>query len=132
MVVTDDTSVELRFAQGVDSQTARAGDTLHLTLAENLDSGSTVIAPKGTRAVAVVVHASPAKADGTPGCIVIRVQSLNPHRKTIPLYRIAALEGSVATGPSNGRAMGQEAAIAAGTALITTLCAGTIQATPAL
>lgn len=138
LVLRLDTPVRLEFSSPVDSHTAQVGDKISLTLAEDLKSGDTVVAPKGTPATGRVLQVDHAGMAGMPGEIVFQVESLNLNGAAIPLRGSAALEGKPEVGKARGIAMipgvgmggllvhGQEAQIVAGTALTATMIAGTV------
>jgi hypothetical protein len=110
--------VPLAFAQPLDSDTAQLGEAIHFTVRNDLLSGNTVIIPKGTPATGTVVRVTRGQAGVEPGRVVFQVESLTLQGRTIPLHRVAALEGVMDPAP-------QEARIT-GTLVTATLPAGTV------
>ena len=123
LVVASEASIPLVFAQPLDSGTAKAGDPVSFTLAEDLKAGDTVVIPKGTLATGKVVRAVPVQPGAEPGRIGVEVDSLTLGGRTIPLHRVAVLEGRIDPAAQDSR-------IAAGTALTAVIPAGTTLPAP--
>jgi hypothetical protein len=90
------TQLNLVTGSEISSETVRAGDKAPLLLDEDLRSGDTLLAAKGTPVDAVFVFADPA-AGADAGELVFEVHSLNVQGKTIPLTGVEALEGQRGT-----------------------------------
>jgi hypothetical protein len=88
-----DTPVQLVFATAVSSKTAKAGDKIFLTLAEDLESDGVVVANKGTPALAVVTDVQKAHRLGAPGEVSFKLKSLRAGQIDIKLRGGAAKLG---------------------------------------
>jgi hypothetical protein len=77
----------------VTSRTAKVGDNILLTLAENLKSGSVVIAKQGTPATAVITEVDRAHGLGAPGEVSFRLKYLRVRGMKIKLHGGAAKLG---------------------------------------
>jgi hypothetical protein len=118
-VVASDTTIPLEFAQPLSSDTAKVGDPVRLTVAEDVRAGDTVAIPKGTPAVGSVVRVVPVRPGENPGHVAFKVDSLTVRGQTLPLHRVAALDG--AFDPA-----AQDARITVGTPVTATMPAGTV------
>jgi len=93
LLLAKDTLVPLLFAAAVSSRTAEVGDKIPMTLAEDLKIGDTLIAPKGSPAVAIVIQVDKTGAGGAPGGITFKADSLTAGGTVIKLHRSATREG---------------------------------------
>lgn len=64
-----------------------------MTLAEDLKIDDTLIAPKGSAAVAIVIQVDKTGAKGAPGGITFKADSLTAGSTVIKLHRSATREG---------------------------------------
>ncbi len=87
------TPVPLVFAAEVSSKTAKVGDRILLTLAQDMDSDGGVIAKQGTLAVAVITEVVKAHRLGAPGEVSFKLQSLRADGMNIKLRGGAARQG---------------------------------------
>jgi hypothetical protein len=117
-VLTSEAHIPLVFTQPLDSGTAKAGDPVAFTLAEDLKAGDAVVIPKGTQALGTVVRAVRVQPGVEAGRIGVEVDSLIVGGREIPLQRLAVLEGRI--DPT-----AQDARITAGTAVTAVMTAGT-------
>jgi hypothetical protein len=69
--------VQLVFGADVSSKTASVGDKVLLTLSDDLNAGSAVVAKKGSPAVATILQVDKTGAGGLPGEIEFEVDSLD-------------------------------------------------------
>ena len=118
-VVASDTAIPLEFAQPLSSATAKVGDPVALQVAEDVKVGDAVAIPKGTPAVGSVVRVAPVRRGEDPGHVAFEVDSLTVGGRTLPLHRVAALEGAF-------EPAAQDARIAVGTPVTATIPAGTV------
>jgi hypothetical protein len=137
-----DAPVPLLFAASVDSHTAQVGDKIGFTLAADLKAGDRIVAPKGSAAVGKVIQVDHRGLGGLPGEIVFEVDSLSLNGTEIPLRGSEALAGKAQINKARSIAFipfvgitavavhGQDARIAAGTALTATMPAGTVLPVP--
>jgi type II secretory pathway pseudopilin PulG len=93
LLLAKDTPVPLLFAAAVSSRTAEVGDKIPMTLAEDLKIGDTLIAPKGSPAVVIVIQVDKTGAGGAPGGITFKADSLTAGGTVIKLHRSATREG---------------------------------------
>lgn len=93
VVLQQDTPVPLIFETSLNSKTAQVGDTIRLSLAEDLISGGAVVAKKGTPAVATVVAVNHTGAGGAPGDITFEADSITVNGTVVKLYGTATREG---------------------------------------
>jgi hypothetical protein len=117
-VVASDTTIPLRFLEPLSSTTAKAGDPVSLQVTQDVMAGDTVAIPKGTLAAGSVVRVVPVHPGEDPGHVAFEVDSLRVGDQTLPLHRVAALEG--AFDPA-----AQDARIPVGTPVTATMPAGT-------
>jgi hypothetical protein len=131
--------IPLVFASSIDSRTARVGDSIALTLAEDLQIGNTLFASKGTPATGKVIQVDRSGVGDLPGEIQFQVDSLNVNNTKIPLHAVGALAGpyvarasTTAIGAVSTAGLsllfehGKDARIPAGTPLTATMAAGTL------
>jgi hypothetical protein len=85
--------VPLVFVSSVSSKTSAVGDTISLTLADDLKVGDVTLASKGATATAIVTAVDKTGAGGVPGVVTFEADSLNANGKEIPLRGGATLEG---------------------------------------
>jgi hypothetical protein len=85
--------VPLVFGGDVSSKTAQLGDQVLLTLADDLKAADTVVAKKGSRAVARIIQVDETGVGGLPGEIEFEVESLDVNGVTVKLHGSAAREG---------------------------------------
>ncbi|HKS80709.1 MAG TPA: chitobiase/beta-hexosaminidase C-terminal domain-containing protein [Candidatus Acidoferrales bacterium] len=97
VVLQQDTPVPLIFETSLNSKTAQVGDTIRLSLAEDLISGGAVVAKKGTPAVATVVAVNHTGAGGAPGDITFEADSMTVNGTVVKLYGTATREGQAKT-----------------------------------
>lgn len=76
LVLKDGTEVKLRFAQDLSSKTAAEGDSVDLTLDEDLKVDGVLVARAGTRALATVTNAKKAGMMGKGGELNIRLEHM--------------------------------------------------------
>ena len=139
LALRSDAQIPLVFASPVDSRTARVGDEIALTLAEDLKIGNRLFAPKGTPATGKVIQVDRSGVADAPGEIQFQVDSLNVNGAKIPLHGVDALAAPYGAKPSTlaiGAATtgglsllfvhGKDARIPAGAALKATIPAGTL------
>ncbi len=93
LLLAKDTPVPLLFAAAVSSRTAEVGDKIPMTLAEDLKIGDTLIASKGSPAVAIVIQVDKTGAGGAPGGITFKADSLTAGGTVIKLHGSATREG---------------------------------------
>lgn len=96
------TAVPLVFASGVSSKAAEIGDTISLTLTDDLKVGDVVVVKKGASAVAIVTEVDKTGMGGLPGEVAFQVNSLQAGNTTIKLTGGAAKEGQDKVGKSVG------------------------------
>ena len=92
-LLQQDTPVSLLFDDALTSKTAQVGDTIHLSVAEDVSSDGTVIVPKGTRAIATVVAINHTGPGGAPGDISFEADSMTVRGTLVKLYGCATREG---------------------------------------
>jgi Chitobiase/beta-hexosaminidase C-terminal domain len=93
LLLSRGTPVSLVFAADVSSKTAEVGDTISVTLAEDLKAGNVIVAKKGTPSVATVTAVDPRGRAGLPGEVFFQVDSLQAGSAVIKLHGGAAKEG---------------------------------------
>jgi hypothetical protein len=76
LVLKEGTEVKLRFAQDLSSKTAAEGDSVDLTLDEDLKVDGIVVARSGTKALATVTNAKKAGMMGKGGELNIRLEHM--------------------------------------------------------
>jgi hypothetical protein len=135
-------AIPLVFTAPVSSQTAQVGDVVSLQLAEDLNVGNVVLAPKGTPAIGKVIQVDHPAKGGLPGEIAFQVDSLTLNGAAIPLHATRTLAGKTAVRKAIGLAIipgvgmasllvhGQNALIASGAVVMATLSAGTVLPAP--
>jgi hypothetical protein len=87
------TPVPLVFAAEVSSKTAKVGDRIFLTLAQDLESNGVVVAKQGTSAVAVITEVVRAHRLGAPGEVAFKLESLRAGTSNIKLRGGAGKQG---------------------------------------
>jgi hypothetical protein len=85
--------VPLAFTTGTNSQIAKVGDQLTLTLTQDLKIGNTVVAPKGASATCTVVQVNRSGMGGAPGTLVVEPDILDTSFGPIPLGGSVTKEG---------------------------------------
>jgi type II secretory pathway pseudopilin PulG len=140
LLLAKDTPVPLLFAAAVSSRTAEVGDKIPMTLAEDLKIGDTLIASKGSPAVAIVIQVDKTGAGGAPGGITFKADSLTAGGTVIKLHRSATREGDASppnaavlipvVGPFTGFKHGKDADIKPGTRFTALVSADTPIAPP--
>jgi hypothetical protein len=93
IMLQQDTPVPLVFDSSLTSKTAQVGDTIKLSLAENVVVNGLVAVPKGTAAIGTVVAINHTGAGGAPGDISFEVDSMTVNGKLVKLYGSATREG---------------------------------------
>jgi hypothetical protein len=93
LLLAKDTPVQLLFAAEVSSRTAEVGDKTPMTLSEDMKIGDTLIAPKGSPAVAIVIQVDKTGAGGAPGGITFKADSLTAGSTVVKLHHSATKEG---------------------------------------
>jgi hypothetical protein len=92
-VLRQDTPVPVIFEASVTSKSAQVGDTIPMSLAEDLTSDGVVVAKKGTPAVATVVAVNHTGLGGAPGDITFEADSMTLNGTVVKLYGTATREG---------------------------------------
>ena len=139
LALRTDAQIPLVFTSSIDSRTAQVGDSIALTLAEDLKIGDTLLASKGTSATGKVIQVDHSGAGDAPGEIQFEVDSLNVNGTKIPLHAVDALAGkyvarasTTAFGAATTAGLsllfehGKDARIPAGAPLTATMAAGTV------
>jgi hypothetical protein len=142
LALRTDAQIPLVFASSIDSRTAHVGDSIALTLAEDLKIGNTLFASKGTPATGKVIQVDRSGVGDLPGEIQFQVDSLNINGAKIPLHAVGALAGpyvarssTTAIGAVSTAGLsllfehGKDARIPAGAPLTATMAAGTLLST---
>jgi len=75
-LLRDGTDVPLKFAAEISSKSAHEGDPVEFLLDDDLKVGETVVAAKGSHAVATVSSAKKAGMMGKPGELNVQLQYL--------------------------------------------------------
>jgi hypothetical protein len=138
LALSGDAQIPLVFALSVDSRTAKVGDSIALTLAEDLKIGNTLFASRGTPATGKVIQVDRSGVADLPGEIQFQVDSLNVNGMKIPLHAVDALAApygakastlAIGAATTGGLSLlfvhGKDARIPAGAALTATIAAGT-------
>jgi hypothetical protein len=76
LVLKEGADVQLKFAQDVSSKTATEGDTVNLTLDQDLKLGDVVVAKAGAKAVGTISHSKKAGMMGRAGELNMRLEYL--------------------------------------------------------
>jgi chitobiase/beta-hexosaminidase-like protein len=92
-LLQQDTPVSLVFDDALTSKTAQVGDTIHLSVAEDVSIDGNVIVPKGTKAIATVVAINHTGPGGAPGDISFEADSMTVRGTLVKLYGSATREG---------------------------------------
>ena len=143
LALRTDAQIPLVFATSIDSRTAQVGDSIALTLAEDLKIDDALLASKGTPATGRVIQVDRSGVGDAPGEIQFEVESLNVNGTKIPLHGVNALAGRYVARASTttfGAATtagisllfehGKDARIPAGAPLTATMAAGTVLTAP--
>jgi hypothetical protein len=93
LVLAKNMPVPLLFAAEVSSKTAEVGDKIPMTLADDLKIGDTLVAAKGSPAVAIVIQVDKTGAGGAPGVITFKADSLIAGSTVVKLHHSATSEG---------------------------------------
>ncbi len=88
------TKLELVTGSTASSKNAQVGDTISVLLNQDIKSGETVLAPKGTPVPANITLADHSQAGGGPGDLAFEVHSLTVNGIVIPLSGGETLEGA--------------------------------------
>ena len=80
----------------IDSEGAAVGDEISMVLDEQIKSGETVLAAKGTPVEAVLTYADPAHGSA-PGDLVFEIHSVEIAGTRVPLFGGETLEGAKGT-----------------------------------
>jgi hypothetical protein len=139
LTLSTDAQIPLVFASPIDSHNAQVGDSISLTLAENLKIGDAVMAPKGTPATGRVIQVDRSGVGDMPGEIQFEVDALNVNGTKIPVHAVDALAGpyvarastmTIGAVTTGGLSLlfvhGKDARIAAGAPVTATMSAGTL------
>lgn len=93
IVLHQGTAIPLAFAADVTSKTARLGDKVAVTLAEDLTADGVLLAKKGAPANVTLTAVDRPRGGGTPGEIYFRADSLEINGTDVKLRGSAALQG---------------------------------------
>jgi hypothetical protein len=93
-ILRQGTPIRLVTSAQVSSETAKVGDKMPLTLDQDIKSGDTVLAAKGTTVDAIITIADAKGGAGGPGDIVFEVQSVDLAGKKLALYATETMEGA--------------------------------------
>ena len=94
VLLAEGTEVALRMAQDISSRTARPGDPIELTLAEDLKVGNVVVAKTGARALGEVVQGKRPDFWGEAGEVSIRVHFLRAGNQKVEIRGAAGSAGT--------------------------------------
>jgi hypothetical protein len=97
-VLKEGTEVPLKFAQPLSSKTARVGDSVEFTLAEDVKLGDAVVIPKETRAVGTVTHAKKNGMMGKAGELNLSIDYVKLGDKRVKLRGTQGREGDSKVG----------------------------------
>jgi hypothetical protein len=139
LALRSDARIPLVFSSPVDSRTAQVGDSIALTLTQDLKIGATLFASKGSSATGKVILIDRSRFADLPGEIQFQVDSLNVNGTNIPVHAVdALLAPHIASAPTTvigglataGLSLffmrGKDARIPAGAQLTATMTAGTL------
>jgi hypothetical protein len=139
LALRSDVQIPLVFASPVDSRTAQVGDSIALTLAQDLKIGDSLFASKGAPATGKVILVDRSRFADLPGEVQFQVDSLNVNGTNIPVHAVDALLAPHIASPSTpligglataGLSLffmrGKDARIPAGALLTATMNAGTL------
>ena len=93
VVIPRGTALLLLFASDLTSRTADVGDKITLTLAEDIQAGDRVLLHKGAFASGTVTETDKSHAQGVPGELIFKVESIAQDGTVIKLRGSAAKEG---------------------------------------
>src|SRR5258708_3582384 len=102
VTLKEGTEVNLKFAQTLSSKTAVIGDPVELILDEDLLAGSTVVAKKGSRAVATITNAKKAGMMGRGGDLSLHLEYLKAGDTPVKLRGVQGRQGDDKTGATVG------------------------------
>jgi len=85
VLLREGTEVALKLRQELTSKTAAEGDSVNLTLDQDLKVGAVTVAKAGSGAVGTITHAQKAGVVGRPGDLGLRVEYLKADDATIRL-----------------------------------------------
>jgi hypothetical protein len=97
-LLRDGTDVPLKFAAEISSKSAHEGDPVEFLLDDDLKVGETVVAAKGSHAVATVSSAKKAGMMGKPGELNVQLQYLVVGSNHVHLRGTKGKEGESKTG----------------------------------
>jgi hypothetical protein len=93
LLIVQGTAVPLVFASNINSKTARAGDKISLTLAQDLKAGDVIVARKGTSSVGTITEVDKRHIMGVPAELFFKVDYLKVGETIIKLRGAAAKQG---------------------------------------
>ena len=93
LLLVQGTAVPLVFASDINSKTARVGDKISLTLAQDLKAGDVIVARKGSSSVGTITEVAPRHIMGVPGELFFTVDYLKVGETIIKLRGAAAKQG---------------------------------------
>jgi hypothetical protein len=102
ITLKEGTDVNLKLAQALSSKTAAAGDSVELVLDQDLIVANSVVAKKGSRAVATVSNAKKAGMAGRGGELNLRLEYLKAGDTRVKLRGVQAKNGDNKTGATVG------------------------------
>jgi hypothetical protein len=85
IILREMTEVPLKFAEDVNSRSARQGQAVEFVLAEDLKVGAVIVAKRGSRALGTVVHSKTPDFWGNPGEVNVRITFLKAGNTKVPL-----------------------------------------------
>jgi hypothetical protein len=98
LLLQEGTEIDLKFGQDLSSKTAEEGDSVELTLAQDVKVGDVVVARAGCPAVGEVTHVKKAGMMGKGGELNIRLDYLKVGGTRVMLRGSKGREGNDATG----------------------------------
>jgi hypothetical protein len=102
VTLKEGTDVNLKLAQALSSKTAATGDSVELVLDQDLIVANSVVAKKGSRAVATVSNAKKAGMAGKGGELNLRLEYLKAGDTRVKLRGVQAKNGDNKTGATVG------------------------------
>jgi hypothetical protein len=102
VTLKEGTDVNLKLAQSLSSKTAATGDSVELVLDQDLIVANSVVAKKGSRAVATVSNAKKAGMAGKGGELNLRLEYLKAGDTRVKLRGVQAKNGDNKTGATVG------------------------------
>lgn len=85
VILREMTEVPLKFAEDVNSRTAKQGQAVEFVLAQDLKVGDAVVAKAGSRAIGTVVHSKTPDFWGEAGELNVRITFLKAGNTKVPL-----------------------------------------------